>query len=47
VPVVAINEATAEMKYFISNATDEPLNRLLGVAVRRGGRDRLGSEDWT
>ena len=32
---VAINEATAEVKYFISNATSEPLRRLLAVAFRR------------
>jgi SRSO17 transposase len=33
--VVAINEATAEVKYFVSNATEEPLGRLLQVAFRR------------
>lgn len=33
--VVAINEATAEVKYFISNATQEPLRRILLVAFRR------------
>jgi hypothetical protein len=47
VVVVAINEATAEVKYFITNATGEPLYRLLGVAFGSGGRDRLESEDWT
>ncbi len=33
--IVAINEATAEVKYFLSNATTEPLTRLLAVAFRR------------
>jgi SRSO17 transposase len=33
--VVAINEATAEVKYFVSNATAEPVSRLLAVAFRR------------
>ena len=33
--VVAINEATAEVKYFVTNATDEPLSRILRVAFRR------------
>ena len=33
--IVAINEATAEVKYFLSNATAEPLMRLLAVAFRR------------
>jgi SRSO17 transposase len=33
--VVAINEATAEVKYFLSNATDQPLRRRLLVAFRR------------
>lgn len=33
--IVAINEATAEVKYFLSNATAEPLTRLLAVAFRR------------
>jgi SRSO17 transposase len=33
--VVAINEATAELKYFVSNATGQPLLRLLEVAFRR------------
>jgi SRSO17 transposase len=32
---VAINEATAEVKYFLSNATGEPLARVLAVAFRR------------
>lgn len=33
--VVAINESTAEVKYFVTNATDEPLARVLRVAFRR------------
>jgi SRSO17 transposase len=33
--VVAINEATAEVKYFVSNAARQPLGRLLAVAFRR------------
>jgi SRSO17 transposase len=33
--IVAINEATAEVKYFLSNATEAPLTRLLAVAFRR------------
>jgi len=33
--VVAVNEATAEVKYFVTNATDEPLARVLQVAFRR------------
>ena len=33
--VVAINEATAEVKYFVTNATGEPLGRVLAVAFRR------------
>ena len=33
--VVAINEATAEVKYFVSNAASEPVSRLLAVAFRR------------
>lgn len=33
--IVAINEATAEVKYFVSNATEVPLSRLLAVAFRR------------
>ncbi len=33
--VAALNEATAEVKYFLSNATDQPLGRLLAVAFRR------------
>jgi SRSO17 transposase len=33
--VAAINEATAEVKYFVTNATSEPLRRVLAVAFRR------------
>jgi SRSO17 transposase len=33
--VVAVNEATAEVKYFLTNATAEPLARVLQVAFRR------------
>ncbi len=33
--VVAINEATAEVKYFVTNATAEPMGRVLQVAFRR------------
>ncbi len=33
--VAAINESTAEVKYFVTNATDEPLSRVLRVAFRR------------
>ena len=33
--VVAVNEATAEVKYFVTNATAEPLGRVLAVAFRR------------
>jgi SRSO17 transposase len=33
--VAAINEATAEVKYFVTNAMDEPLARVLQVAFRR------------
>lgn len=33
--VVAINESTAEVKYFVTNATDEPLSRVLAAAFRR------------
>lgn len=33
--IVAINESTAEVKYFLTNATAEPLSRVLAVAFRR------------
>jgi SRSO17 transposase len=46
--VVAINEATAEVKYFLSNATAEPLGRLLAVAFCRATVEhsfRLGKQE--
>jgi SRSO17 transposase len=33
--VVAINEATAEVKYFLTNAAEEPVGRVLQVGFRR------------
>ena len=33
--VTAINEATGEVKYFVTNAVNEPLERVLRVAFRR------------
>jgi SRSO17 transposase len=33
--VAAINEVTAEVKYFLTNATNQPLSRVLAVAFRR------------
>jgi SRSO17 transposase len=33
--IVAINETTAEVKYFLTNATGQPLSRVLTVAFRR------------
>jgi SRSO17 transposase len=33
--VAAINEASADVKYFVTNATTSPLSRLLAVAFRR------------
>jgi SRSO17 transposase len=33
--VVALNESTGEVKYVVTNATDEPLGRVLRVAFRR------------
>src|SRR5262245_19613982 len=46
--VVAINEATAEVKYFLTNATGEPLTRVLAVAFRRWTVEhafRLGKQE--
>jgi SRSO17 transposase len=46
--IVAINEATAEVKYFLSNATDVALTRLLTVAFRRWSVEqsfRLGKQE--
>jgi hypothetical protein len=43
--VAAVNEATAEVKYFLTNAAAEPLARVLAVAFRRfavGHAFRLG-----
>ena len=52
--IVAINEATAEAKYFLTNATGEPLTRVLSVAFRRWTVERgfrLGKQEagllWT
>jgi SRSO17 transposase len=33
--VAAVNEGTGEVKYFLTNATAEPLDRVLAVAFRR------------
>jgi SRSO17 transposase len=33
--IAAVNEATAEVKYFLTNATAAPLSRVLAVAFRR------------
>jgi len=33
--ITAINEATGEVKYFVTNAVEEPLSRVLRVAFRR------------
>ncbi len=33
--VTAVSEATGEVKYFVSNAVEEPLERILQVAFRR------------
>jgi SRSO17 transposase len=46
--VVAVNEATAEVKYFLSNATTAPLARVLAVAFRRWTVEhsfRLGKQE--
>jgi SRSO17 transposase len=46
--VVAINEATAEVKYFLTNATNAPLSRVLAVAFRRAVVEhafRLGKQE--
>jgi SRSO17 transposase len=46
--VVAINETTAEVKYFLSNATTTPLARVLAVAFRRWTVEhafRLGKQE--
>jgi SRSO17 transposase len=33
--ITAVNEATGEVKFFVTNATDEPVERVLRVAFRR------------
>jgi SRSO17 transposase len=46
--VVAINEGTAEVKYFLTNATGESLARVLAVAFRRWTVEhafRLGKQE--
>jgi SRSO17 transposase len=46
--VVAVSEATAEVKYFLTNATAEPLARVLAVAFRRWTVEhsfRLGKQE--
>jgi SRSO17 transposase len=46
--VVAINETTAEVKYFVTNATGEPLRVVLLVAFRRATVEhgfRLGKQE--
>ena len=45
---VAVNEATAEVKYFVTNATGAPLSRVLAVAFRRWTVEhafRLGKQE--
>lgn len=46
--IVAINEATGEVKYFVTNATSERLARVLAVAFRRWTVEhsfRLGKQE--
>jgi SRSO17 transposase len=46
--VAAVNEATAEVKYFLANATAAPLARVLAVAFRRWTVEhafRLGKQE--
>jgi SRSO17 transposase len=46
--VAAVNEATAEVKYFLTNAVAEPLARVLAVAFRRWSVEhafRLGKQE--
>jgi SRSO17 transposase len=46
--VVAVNEATAEVKYFLTNATKAPPSRVLAVAFRRFAVEqafRLGKQE--
>ena len=39
-PVAAVNEATAEVKFFVTNAPGEPLPRVLAAAFRRATIER-------
>jgi SRSO17 transposase len=46
--IVAVNEATGEVKYFLTNATSEPVARVLAVAFRRWTVEhgfRLGKQE--
>jgi SRSO17 transposase len=46
--VAAVNESTAEVKYFLTNATTAPLSRVLSVAFRRWTVEhsfRLGKQE--
>ena len=46
--IVAINQATAEVKYFVTNAVGEELRRTLAVAFRRATVEhsfRLGKQE--
>jgi SRSO17 transposase len=46
--VTAVNEATGEVKYLVTNAVDEPLERVLRVAFRRATVEhafRLGKQE--
>ena len=46
--VVAINQGTAEVKYFVTNAVGEPLRHVLAVAFRRATVEhsfRLGKQE--
>ena len=46
--LVAVNEATAEVKYFLTNATTEPVARVLAAAFRRATVEhsfRLGKQE--
>jgi SRSO17 transposase len=46
--IAAVNEATGEVKYFLTNAAAEPVARVLAVAFRRWGVEhafRLGKQE--
>jgi SRSO17 transposase len=46
--IVAIDQATAEVKYFVTNAVGDPLRRVLAVAFRRATVEhsfRLGKQE--